>query len=74
MFAVLGPEPPPGRYEVVVTTAGRPQPVATCEVNTTGCGGGGTVDAGVSTIQDVRLVAADGSSFTADLPRERSVE
>ncbi|HEX5993821.1 MAG TPA: hypothetical protein VFY84_01630 [Jiangellales bacterium] len=74
VFAVLGPEPAPGTYEVVVTTAGRSQPVATCEVETTGCGGGGTVDAGVTTIQDVRLVAADGSSYTADLPSRRSAE
>jgi hypothetical protein len=72
VFAVLGPEPRPGAYDVIVDAAGPAQTVATCEVDDSGCGAGGTVDARISVIEDVRLVGSDGTSFTADLARERS--
>ncbi|HEU4404077.1 MAG TPA: hypothetical protein VFS43_02105 [Polyangiaceae bacterium] len=74
VFAVLGPDPAPGAYDLVVTTADGDRTIASCEVETDGCGGGGTVDSRVAAIQEVRLVAANGTSFTADLASARSAE
>ena len=74
VFAVLGPGPASGVYQVVVTAAEQTHTIASCEVDADGCGGGGTVEARISAIQDVRLVAPDGTSFAADLARERSEE
>lgn len=74
VFAVLGPGPGPGGYDVVVRSAGGVSTVATCEVETAGCGGGATIDAGISTIEDVQLVGPDGTAFTADFASRRSAE
>ena len=74
VFAVLGPGPAPGTYQVLVTTADEVDTIASCEVEADGCGGGGTVEARTAAIQDVRLVAADGTAFTADLVRGGSGE
>jgi hypothetical protein len=74
VFAVLGPGPAPGAYEVVVTTTDQMRTIASCDVETEGCGGGGTVDAGIAAIRDVRLVAGDGTAFIADLARDGSAE
>ena len=74
VFAVLGTEPAPGEYEIVIRTADQTHSTAICNVETAGCGGGATVDASIAAIQDVQLVAADGTSFTANLANGRSAE
>jgi hypothetical protein len=74
VFAVLGPEPEPGDYDVVVQTGDGVSTIATCEVQTAGCGGGAAIGARISAIQNVRLVGPDGAWFTAELARGRSAE
>lgn len=73
VFAVLGPWPDPGTYEVVVrTTDGQEQTIAACEVESAGCSGGGIVDASIWAIQDIRLIAPDGTTYTTAPEPRRS--
>ncbi|HEX6336083.1 MAG TPA: sigma-70 family RNA polymerase sigma factor [Jiangellaceae bacterium] len=74
VLAVLGPAAAPGAYDVVVRTGDGVNTIATCVVETTGCGGGATTDARISAIEDVRLVGPGGTSFTADLTSRRSAK
>lgn len=74
VFAVLGPAAAPGDYDVVVRAGDGVSTIATCVVETTGCGGGATTDARISAIEDVRLVGPGGTSFTADLTSRRSAK
>jgi hypothetical protein len=67
VFTVLDDTIDPGAYEVVVTTEDWTEPVAEVEVGRTGGGAGATVDADIYQIDQVDLVGADGSTFTADL-------
>lgn len=74
VFAVLGPAATPGDYAVAVRTRDGVSTIATCLVETAGCGGGATIDARIAAILDVRLIGSDGTSFTADLTSRRSAK
>ncbi|TDE12971.1 anti-sigma factor family protein [Jiangella asiatica] len=67
VFTVLDDTVEPGTYDVVVATAAGTESVADCEVSEAGGGTGATIDADIRDIDQIDLVAADGTVFTADL-------
>lgn len=67
VFTVLDDTVDPGTYDIVVTTEDSSEPVAECEVGSTGGGAGATVDANIYQIEQVELVGTDGTTFAADL-------
>jgi hypothetical protein len=67
LFVVARQAPQPGPYDVVVTTGQSRTVISTCHVDAMTCSAGATLDLGISTIDDVRLVAPDGTTYVADL-------
>ncbi|WP_162181778.1 hypothetical protein [Glycomyces tenuis] len=68
VFAVLGEASEPGSYDLIVTTDEWTATVGSCEVASTSCGAGATVEADIGEIGEVLLVAPDGTTLTASLP------
>jgi hypothetical protein len=69
LFAVVRQAPRPGPYDVVVTAGRSRMVVATCRTDGAACSAGATVDVRISEIDDVRLVAPDGTTLDAALRR-----
>lgn len=67
VFAVLGDAPAPGVYDVQVATDTSTGTVATCHVEAETGGAGGTIDAAIYQVREVRLVAPDGPTLVATL-------
>jgi hypothetical protein len=71
VFVVVRQAPEPGPYDVIVTAGGSGTAVTTCRVVGAACTAGATVDIAISQINDVRLVALDGTTLRADLQDRR---
>jgi hypothetical protein len=69
LFVVVRQAPHPGPYDVVVTSGRSDTVVATCRADRAVCSAGATVAIGISEVDDVRLVAPDGTTLAADLRR-----
>ncbi|PSL08278.1 hypothetical protein CLV30_101249 [Haloactinopolyspora alba] len=73
VFAVLGDAPAPGVYDVRVATDDWTGDVASCDVEAKTGGAGGTINADIYQVREVRLVAPDTPPLIATLP-DRSGE
>lgn len=64
LFTVVRDAPVDGTYDVMLSTAGRDVLVTTCAVRDATCGAGATVDVPIYRIDEIRLVAPDGTTLT----------
>jgi hypothetical protein len=71
LFAVVRQAPSRGPYDVVVSAGASRTVVATCRSDAATCSAGATIDLRISEVDDVRLVAADGTTLAADLRDRR---
>jgi hypothetical protein len=72
LFTVVRDAPVDGSYDIVLTSAGRDVLVTACEVRDARCGAGATVDVPIYRIDEIRLIAPDGTTLTATLPSPSS--
>ncbi len=64
LFTVVRDAPVDGTYDVIVTTGGHDVLVTTCAVRAAACGAGATVDVPIYRIDEIRLIAPDGTTLT----------